>query len=180
MPLGCVLYIVWEIKFHTHKTTGKIIVLYFLIFTFLEDDSDSLLGYGAVLSHISRLMFYGCVLLPLSGCDGGSTHLWNISLLLQDYIAPLPRRLIFILAALRTRNLSYILRWQTVKQNILVYSKAEMVINSGDRESPCFRPVWPARGCITEMFTYTDFTIHFIKHIIININRYTEFSENFV
>jgi hypothetical protein len=54
-----------------------------------------------------------CVLLASSGLsgldppdDGSSTHLWNVGKLQRDYTALQPRRLNFILAAVRTWNLT--------------------------------------------------------------------------
>jgi hypothetical protein len=54
----------------------------------LIDESGSLLGYGAVQSCRSRLMFQRCVLPPSSGLSPR-----NVSLLLRDYMAPYPKRL---------------------------------------------------------------------------------------
>jgi hypothetical protein len=40
----------------------------------------------------------------------------------------------------------------------MAYSKSELK-SSSDKASPCFRPFWI--GTISDMFTYTDFTIRF-------------------
>jgi hypothetical protein len=59
-------------------------------------EDDSLLGYCTMYSCRSRPTFRRCLLPSSSGQwadDGDNKHLWNVSLLVQDYIVQSHRRL---------------------------------------------------------------------------------------